>query len=117
MLLNTRLQHPSPWHKMVSFIKGDKPSMRTKMLQHWSILNGAKGWKIAAQESEYQQHPDIVVWSKSLMVMIITELTVLFELTQTDQRLFGHMSKNKYGVLTENTHNLHCISDVHMYFK
>ena len=75
---------------MVSFIKeGYKPSLRTKISQHWSILDGAKDWKIAADIkggeqytriiSEYQQYPDIMVWSESLMVIIIIELTVPFE--------------------------------------
>ena len=92
MLLKTRAAASlSSHHKMVSFIKeGDKPTLRTKISQHWSILDRTKNWKIAADIkggeqyhriiSEYQQCPDIMVWSESLMVIIIIELTVPFGL-------------------------------------
>ena len=60
--------------KVVTFFKeGDKPSLRTKISQHWSILDGAKDWKIAADIKggeqypriiyEYQQFHDIMLWS------------------------------------------------------
>ena len=63
--------------KIINFIKeGDKPSLRTKILQHWSILNRVKDWGIAADIKggkqylriifEYQKCPDIMVWSESL---------------------------------------------------
>ena len=92
----------SPCHKMVSFIKeGDKLSLRTKMSQHWLILNGVKDWKIAADIkggkqypkviSEYQQHPNIVVQSESLLVIIIIELTMPYELQIHNGKVQGSL--------------------------
>ena len=83
----------------------------TKTSQHWSILNEAKDWKIAADIkggeqylriiSEYQQCPDIIVWSESLMVIIIIELTVPFEPQNTE----NHEHKMiKYKDLHDHTY-------------
>ena len=60
-----------------------------KMSQHWLTLNGAKNWKIAADVkggeqylriiSEHQQHPNIMVLSECLRVIIIIGLIVPFD--------------------------------------
>ena len=101
---------------MVWFIKeGDKPTLRTKISQHWSLLDGTKNWKIAADIkggehyhriiSEYQQCPDIMVCSESLMVIIIIELKVPFEPWITESHeykmakyedLCGHICTHRY---------------------
>ena len=107
---------PCSCHKMVSFTEeGDKPALRTMISQHWSILNVAKDWKIVADfkgdeqypriKYEYKQHPNIVVWSESLMVIIIIELTVPFESQITEsheykmakyENLCGHICTHRH---------------------
>ena len=55
---NKAAASPSPHHKMASFIKeGKKPSLRTMISQHLSILNGVKDSKIAADMKGGEQYP------------------------------------------------------------